>query len=81
MPTVLRKRGFEFYFFANEGFEPPHVHADRGGGMVKVWLAPLRIAETDGLKPSEIRLATELAEAHREFLLEKWHEFFSPKNP
>jgi len=25
MPVVLRIRGFKFYFYANEGDEPPHV--------------------------------------------------------
>jgi hypothetical protein len=24
MPVVLRIRGFKFYFYANEGDEPPH---------------------------------------------------------
>ena len=81
MPTVLRKKGFEFYFFANEGFEPPHVHADKGDGSVKLWLQPLTIAENMGLKPAEVRLAIELADEHRVFLLEKWHEFFSHTNP
>jgi hypothetical protein len=80
MPTVLRKRGFEFYFFANEGFEPPHVHADKGNGSVKMWLQPLTVAESMGLKPAEVRSAMELAEEHRELLLEKWHEFFSHTN-
>ena len=29
MPTVLRVRGFRFYFYSHEPNEPPHVHVDR----------------------------------------------------
>ena len=44
MPTVLRERGFAFYFYAHENREPPHVHADKGDGTIKVWLNPVRVA-------------------------------------
>jgi len=40
MPTVLRWRGYRFYFFSNEGHELPHIHVDRGGNSVKFWLEP-----------------------------------------
>ncbi len=29
MPTVLVWNGYRFYFFSNEGFEPPHIHVDK----------------------------------------------------
>jgi len=29
MPTLLRVEGFRFFFFSNEGQEPPHVHVGR----------------------------------------------------
>jgi uncharacterized protein DUF4160 len=29
MPTILRWKGFRFFFFSNEGDEPPHVHAEK----------------------------------------------------
>lgn len=53
MPTILRILGYRFYFYAMEGNEPAHVHIDKGAGTVKVWLANLRIASSEGLKPSE----------------------------
>lgn len=31
MPTVLRWKGYRFYFFSNEGSEPPHIHIDKDG--------------------------------------------------
>ena len=38
MPTVLRWNGYRFYFFSNEGFEPPHIHVDKGEFSAKFWL-------------------------------------------
>lgn len=75
MPTVLRIRGYRFYFYAEEGHEPPHVHIDRGAGTLKLWLQDLGIAGSEGLKPSEIREAWRLAHEHRPQLLKAWHEF------
>jgi len=33
-----------FFFFSDEGWEPPHVHVERGGGVVKYWLKPVAMA-------------------------------------
>lgn len=38
MPTLLRVESFRFFFFSNEGQEPPHVHVSKGDGVAKVWL-------------------------------------------
>ena len=81
MPTVLRRHGFVFYFFAHEPSEPPHVHVDRGSGTVKLWLNPVRVVWTADLKPVEVRQALQLAEEHQAYLLEKWHEFFHRASP
>lgn len=48
MPTVLEVDGFRFYFYANEGTEPPHVHVDKGGATAKVWLATGEWAHSHG---------------------------------
>lgn len=56
MPTFLRIRGFRFYVYAQEGAEPAHVHIDHGSGTMKVWLADLSVARTQGLKPAQIKL-------------------------
>jgi hypothetical protein len=38
MPTVLFIRGWRLFFYANEGNEPPHIHARKGGVECKYWL-------------------------------------------
>src|SRR5262249_55675133 len=40
MPTVLIIQGFRFFFFSNEGSEPPHIHVEKGDGYAKFWLNP-----------------------------------------
>lgn len=75
VPTVLRIRGYRFYFYAREGSEPAHVHIEKGGGALKVWLGDVTIAKTEGLKPAEIREALKLTNEHRPLLVQAWHEF------
>ena len=55
MPTLLRWNGYRFYFFSNEGFEPPHIHVDKGEKSVKLWLQPLEIARNYGFTEQELR--------------------------
>ena len=76
MPTVLRIDGFRFYFFSHEPNEPPHVHIDRGGASMKVWLDPVALAKNIGFRRSEINGIIALAAEHRGQLLEAWHEYF-----
>ena len=38
MPTVLRERGFRFFFYADDRSEPRHVHIQREARTAKFWL-------------------------------------------
>lgn len=38
MPTILYIRGWRLFFYANEGNEPPHIHARKGDVECKYWL-------------------------------------------
>ncbi len=35
MPTVTRIGAYRFFFFSNEGTEPPHVHVEREDALAK----------------------------------------------
>ena len=37
MPEVFREFGFVFFFYANEGQEPMHIHVRKAGGFAKFW--------------------------------------------
>ena len=40
MPKVLYLKGYEFFFYSNEGNEPMHIHVGKAGGIGKIWLEP-----------------------------------------
>jgi hypothetical protein len=50
VPTLLQVEGYRFFFFSNEGTEPPHVHVERGDAYAKFWIEPVDLAEAVGLK-------------------------------
>lgn len=77
MPTVLRIRGFKFYFYSHEPNEPPHVHVDQGGSSAKFWLDPVALAKNIGFSAVELNRIQGMVEANRDLLLEKWNEYFS----
>jgi len=58
MPTVLRVRRYRFYFFSNEGEEPPHIHVKAAEDQAKFWLDPIALASNYGFKVHEL---TEIA--------------------
>jgi hypothetical protein len=74
MPTLLLTEGYRFFFFSNEGQEPPHVHVRKGGGLAKVWLEPIRIAYSVALNPAELRRVRELTLENQVAFLERWNE-------
>ena len=77
MPTVLRIDGFRFFFFSNEGNEPPHIHVQRAENYAKFWLEPLQLAANSGYTSREIARVSELIEQHHPLLVEAWNEFFN----
>ncbi|ETI65373.1 hypothetical protein C100_02375 [Sphingobium sp. C100] len=48
MPAIFRLDGYRFYFYSHEPDEPPHVHIDKGGASIKVWLDPVAMAGNTG---------------------------------
>jgi len=76
VPTLLVVEGFRFWFYSNEGHEPPHVHVSKGGAAAKVWLQPVLIAYSYGFTPSQLRRIRELVFEHQAAFIEKWHEYF-----
>jgi hypothetical protein len=76
VPTVLRWAGYRFYFFSNEGFEPPHIHIDKAGNTAKFWLGPLSLARNIGFSDRELRVIEQKVVEERERFLEAWNEYF-----
>jgi hypothetical protein len=76
VPTVLRNGGYRFYFYSHEPNEPPHVHVDKAGASVKVWLDPVAVARNVGFAPRELAEVVRLVQQSRSALMEAWREFF-----
>jgi hypothetical protein len=76
VPTLLRWRGYRFYFFSNEGQEPPHIHVDQAGRTAKFWLAEVRLARNIGYSNRQIaELSAKITEEQAHFL-ESWRVYF-----
>lgn len=76
MPTVLRWAGYRFYFFSNEGYEPPHIHIDKGGNSVKFWFGPVRLGRNFGFADNELRVIAQKVREQETVFVEKWNEYF-----
>lgn len=77
MPTVLRAGPYRFLFYSDDSGEPPHVHVERDGNSAKFWLNPIRLQNSGGFKPVEVRRIQRLVEQHQEALLRSWDAYFS----
>lgn len=76
MPTIHHEDGFRFFFFSNEGNEPPHIHVERGDGYGKFWLRPAALACSANFTRPELRRAREIVERNVEYFLERWNDYF-----
>jgi hypothetical protein len=77
VPTVLRIGGFRFFFFSNEGDEPPHIHVERAESHAKFWLVPdVRLESAYRFRRSDLTRVQRWIEENQELFLEKWDEHF-----
>ena len=79
MPTVLRLGPYRFFFYSNEGFEPPHVHMERDDGNAKFWLTTVALASSQGIAAQELRRLERIVAEHRERFIEAWNDHFDPR--
>lgn len=76
MPTVRRFGSTRYFFFSNEGSEPPHVHVEDGGALAKFWLEPVALAASSGFPSHRLKKIQIVVSAHRQAFLEAWREHF-----
>jgi len=76
MPTLFIIFGLRFFFFSRE-HDPIHVHVEKGGGIAKFGVQPdVKLIESKGLKPNDLKLAESIIEENREVIIEYWNTFF-----
>jgi len=76
MPTIARIGPYRFFFYANEGTEPPHIHVKRGEGSAKFWLDPVSLVRSRNFAARELRRIESIVTDHAQRFQEAWHEFF-----
>lgn len=75
-PTVLRVRGFRFYFFSREE-RRPHVHVQHAEGEAKFWIdQTVELHANYGLKPKRLAEAERLVEEHLDEIRSAWAKHF-----
>jgi hypothetical protein len=76
-PTVLKWRGYRFFFFSREE-QRAHVHVSGAEGEVKFWLVPdVRVAMNHGLSERRVSELKRVVEEKRDGILDAWHSHFA----
>lgn len=75
-PTILRKRGYRFFFFSRE--EPrAHIHVSCADGEAKYWLdSNVELARNHRLAASQLRVVEGIIEEHLNEFRAAWTEHF-----
>ena len=78
-PTILRIKGYRFYFLSNEE-ERVHVHITCADGEAKFWLEPLvALAVYHGLNQRRLNEIQKIVEEHKHEIIKAWYEHFSKR--
>lgn len=79
MPTLFVINGYEFRFYAREGFprEPIHVHVDKAGATAKFWMDPeVRLSRSRGYTSKQLRDIEAIAQDRAGQIVEAWNAYF-----
>lgn len=76
MPTLHRHHRWRFFFYSNEGNEPPHVHVETPSGECKFWLTPVRLARARGVSSRELARVRIVVEERAAEFRRSWYAYF-----
>lgn len=75
MPIIIFLFGLRFFFYSEEHL-PIHIHVQNGDGRAKIMVETGEIAENNGIKPKDIKKATEIVDQYRDDIIKAWNEYF-----
>jgi len=75
-PTVLRYKGYRFFFFSREE-KRPHVHVSCQNGEAKFWLEPVvALSQHWKLSKSQLRELQKIIEERADEITKAWKKHF-----
>jgi hypothetical protein len=79
MPTILYVMGWRFFFYANEGKEPIHIHCQKAEKECKYWLDILNFdlveAYSYNMNKKDKRQVKKIIFEYFEFIENEWNKF------
>lgn len=83
MPTILLVIGWRFFFYANEGNEPIHIHCRKGDMECKYWLDLERFDLEEefahNMGPRDRREVKRIIYEYFDFIEEQWNSFHNQR--
>jgi len=74
MPTVAQIGPYRFFFYSNEGDEPPHIHVKREAKVAKFWLDPVGLVADGRFPQHELREIERMVKENQKRWIEAWDE-------
>jgi hypothetical protein len=78
MPTILRVKGYRFFFYIND-HSPAHIHVEKGEGTAKYGLEPIELIKSKRFKAGEISEIRMLIYKNIELFKTKWDAYINNK--
>jgi hypothetical protein len=77
MPTALRWKGYRFFFYSADGWEPAHIHVTKDSKEAKIWLENVSVAVNMGFTAQELNEIVKKTREERESFLRSWNDYFA----
>ena len=75
MPTLLKRKGYRFFFYIND-HAPPHIHVEKERSTAKFLLKNVELVRSKRFNANEISEIRKLIIVNLEFFKSKWDEYF-----
>jgi hypothetical protein len=84
LPTILLVMGWRFFFYANEGSEPIHIHCKKGDSECKFWIDSLNFdveeAYSFNMSSKDKRDVKKIIFEYFDFIENEWNKFQQERN-
>ncbi|MGJ0561153.1 DUF4160 domain-containing protein [Methylocystis sp.] len=77
MPTMLRWKGYRFFFYSADGWEPAHIHVTKDNREAKIWLENVSVAVNMGFTAQDLNEIVKKTREERESFLRSWNDYFA----